>query len=85
MTIPTDVTAAVELHAVGVFAFPDFDGRWYVGAEWHYDTDTDVPTRIVMVRADQYPINDVESRFNDAGGYGSEAAAIAAINNMEIS
>lgn len=83
MTIPADVTAAVELHAVAVFAFPDFDGRWYVGAEWHYDTDTDVPTRIVMVRADQYPINDVESRFN-AGGFASEAAAIAAILATEI-
>ena len=73
-----------ELVAVGVFTFRDFDGRWYIGAEWHYATDSDVPARIVMVPASCVCLIDaVESLFN-AGGFASEADAIAAILATEI-
>ena len=84
MTNNAIVTA--PLVAVGIFTFPDHDGRWYVAADWNvgFSFYATFPVRIVSLRDDDDTIDNVESLFN-AGGFESQAAAIAAINNTEIS
>ena len=72
------VKAPAPLHECGLFAYPDFNGRWYVGAEWHFPTDTDEPTRIILIPETQNPIEHIEVVFN-RDGYESEILAIAAI------
>jgi hypothetical protein len=85
MTNNAIVTA--PLVAVGLFTFPDHDGRWYVAADWNVGFShsyATFPVRIVSLRDDDDTIDNVESLFN-AGGFVSEADAVAAINNTEIS